>query len=211
MQYTLAGIRQRVLVDKLDDDEFDPDIVDNFINDTQRDIFNEAKLPFMERIFSGTIPSGSTMFKMPEDISQIQSQTIGGVPGFAGKYLPFRSFFTLYTDIENKPAGPISAWTLYAGNMVVSAPTDKEYVMNMFYIRKPKKLTLDGDIPDVPEEFSELLILGAFKRILERNEDYDLASAVASEYFRIFNLMVERYGERQTSSPIVMGRMNRGL
>ncbi len=31
MEYNLAGIRKRVLVDKLDDEEFDPEIVDNFI------------------------------------------------------------------------------------------------------------------------------------------------------------------------------------
>ena len=81
MEYNLAGLRNRVLVDRLDDDEFDPDVIDNFINDTQRDIFNQYELPFMEKIFSGSIPTGSTMFTLPEDLALIQSQVITGPDG----------------------------------------------------------------------------------------------------------------------------------
>lgn len=51
MDYNLVGLRQRVRIDKLDDEEFDSGVIDNFINDTQRDIFNEYELPFQEKIF----------------------------------------------------------------------------------------------------------------------------------------------------------------
>ena len=209
MEYNLAGIRQRVLIDKLDDDEFDPDIVDRFINDTQRSIFNQYELPFMEKIFQGTIPAGSTMFKMPADISQIQAQTIAGIPGFKDRYIPFREFFSRYGDIDNNPPSQIATWTLYGGNMVVNAPTDREYVMNMFYIKKPGTLALPGDVPEIPEEFGELLVLGAFRRIHERNEDYDLAREVDNQYYTLLNSMVERYANRQSGTPMVMGQLNR--
>ena len=78
MSYNLAGIRKRVLVDKLDDDEFDPEVVDNFINDTLRSIYNQFELPFQEKIFQGTIPAGSTMFRLPSDLAQLQGQSLGG-------------------------------------------------------------------------------------------------------------------------------------
>ena len=57
MDYTLQALIQRVRIDKLDDDEFDTGIITRFINDTQRDIFNNYELSFQEKIFAGTLPS----------------------------------------------------------------------------------------------------------------------------------------------------------
>ena len=209
MQYNLAGIRQRILVDKLDDDEFDPQIVDNFINDAQRDIFNQFELPFQEKIFQGTIPAGSTMFQLPNDLAQMQSQTIAGASGFDGRKVAWRDFFRAHPDVANATPGAPSQWTQYAGNILLSTPTDKDYTMTLFYIRKPKTLTQNSDVPEIPEEFSELLILGAFKRILERNEDFDLANEVEVDYQRILLQLVNRYGARDADGPIIMKNMQR--
>ena len=81
--------------------------------------------------------------------------------------------------------------------------------MTLFYIRKPKTLTQNSDVPEIPEEFSELLILGAFKRILERNEDFDLANEVEVDYQRILLQLVNRYGARDADGPIIMKNMQR--
>lgn len=208
MEYNLAGIRQRVLDDKLDDDEFDAGVVDNFINDTQRDIFNQFELPFMEKIFSGAIPAGSVMFKFPTDVAQIQSQVITGPDGTQRNlqpgYMNFRDFNAKFPTPANNQAGPIYNWTLYAGNMLTSAPTDQEYTMTLFYVRTPKTLKEDGDVPEIPEEFAELLVLGAFRRVQERNEDYDLAASTEAAYQKMLVQMVDRKGFRQ-QGPIIMG------
>lgn len=208
MEHNLAGIRQRVLIDKLDDEEFDPNVVDNFINDTQRDIFNQYELSFQEKIFSGTIPAGSTMFKFPTDVAQIQAQVVTGPDGsqtnLKNSYLNFRDFFTMYPTPQGNSVGSIGAWTLYANNMLTSNPTDKEYTMTMFYIKKPQTLVLGSDVPEVPEEFSELLVLGALERVQKRNEDYDLAAQTHAEYERILVQLVTRYGGRKADGPIIM-------
>lgn len=209
MDYTLAGLRRRVLVDKLDDDEFDPDVVDNFINDTLRDIYNQYELPFQEKIFQGSIPAGSTIFKLPQDVAIMQSQSMGGIRGWQDQQVDWRSFVRLYPDAVNqKPAAP-GHWALYGGNILLSAPTDKEYKLTIFYIKKPKTLSSDGDVPELPEEFSELLVLGAFRRILERNEDYDLAASVGSEYQSQLVSLVNRYGFRESDGPIIMKNRQR--
>jgi len=204
MEYNLAGLRKRVAVDKLDDEEFDPEIIDNFINDTQRDIFNQFELPFQEKIFQGAIPAGATMFQLPSDVALIQSQTLSGVYNFGERKTKWREFFRLHPDAINSPAGAPVRWTLYAGNVLLSAPTDKEYTMTIFYIRKPKTLTQNGDVPEIPEEFSELLVLGAYRRVLARNEDFDLAREVNAEYQAQLTLLVNRYGFRESNGPIKM-------
>ena len=213
MNYNLAGLRERILVDKLDDDEFDPQVVDNFINDTQRDIFNQFELPFMEKIFSGSVPTGSTMFTMPTDVAVVQSRVITAPDGtqtdMERGYLDFRTFNKLYPTPANNPAGPITHWTSYAGNILTSNPTDQDYTMTMFYIKKPTVLRQNADVPEIPEEFSELLILGAFYRVQKRNEDFDLARETEGEYQRQLLQLVDRYGLRTSGGPIKMKNQQR--
>lgn len=204
MDYNLVGLRQRVRIDKLDDEEFDPQVIDNFINDTQRDIFNQYELPFQEKIFQGTIPAGSTMFQSPKDLAQLQYETMAGVQGFSNTKMKWREFFNTYPDNANTVAGSPSAWTLYAGNIVFDKPTDIEYVFTLYYIRKPLVLTEDTSIPEIPEEFAELLVLGAYIRVLKRNEDFDQAAYVEVEYNRQLDLLVARYGFRESSGAIKM-------
>ena len=211
MDYNLAGLRQRVRIDKLDDEEFDTTVIDNFINDTQRDIFNQYELPFQEKIFQGTIPAGSTMFQLPDDLAQLQSQSMASVPGFSQTKLKWRDFFQLHPDNTNETAGAPSAWTLYAKNMIFNAPTDQDYVLAMYYIRKPQLLDQDTSVPEIPEEFAELLVLGAYIRVLKRNEDFDQADYVQTEYDRQLDLLVSRYGFREADGAIKMKSSQRAV
>jgi hypothetical protein len=209
MDYTLEGIRQRVLVDKLDDDEFDAGIVDRFINDTQRNIFNQYELTFQEKIFQGTVPSQTTMFKFPDDVAKLQALTITGPDGSQSDLMPmrmqFRDFVRQYPTPGNNQSGAVARWALYGGNMLLNAPLDQDYTMTIFYIKKPKTLVSPTDVPEIPEEFSELLLNGAFMRVQKRNEDYDLAAVTENEYNNDLNLLVARYGDRIADGPIIMG------
>ena len=208
MAYTLAGIRNRVMVDKLDDDEYDPRVIDNFINDAQRDIFTEYELPFMEKIYSGTVPSGVTMFSLPDDVSIVQSQVVTGPDGtqrsIGDRFINFRDFNGRYPTPSNNTPGAITYWSSYAGRMILSQPTDGDYTMDIFYIKKPTPLTTDNDVPEIPSEFEELLVLGAFMRVQKREGDDAEAQATEQEYNRKLIQLVNRYGFRSASGPIKM-------
>jgi hypothetical protein len=208
MEYNLAGIRQRVLVDKLDDDEFDTAIIDRFINDTQRDIFNQYELSFQEKIFAGTLPATSVMFALPDDLSQLQSAVIttpdNKITDIMSKYIDFRTFNRLFPKPSITDAGEVQFWSMYAGNMLLSRPTDIDYELTIFYTKKPTLLALDTDVPEIPEEFAELLVLGAYIRCLERNEDYDLAAYAKVEYNNMLDMLVAKYGFRKANGPIKM-------
>lgn len=96
MEYNLATLRRDLALDLLDDEEYDPAILDRAISRAQREIFNQFELSFMEKIFSGDIPEGSTMIKYPEDMSMTQSHTLTAPDG------------TLYQDW-----GPVAHAALY--------------------------------------------------------------------------------------------------
>jgi len=205
---TLASLRNRVIVDKLDDEEYDTEVVDNFINDTINDIFSEYELPFMEKIYSGVVPTGVTMFSMPTDVSVIQSQIITGPDGSQTNiekyFIPFREFNKRYQTPGDNAAGPITWWTSYNGKMILARPTDQDYTMDIFYIKSPTPLLGENDVPDIPDQFEELIVLGAYKRVLSREGDNDIAAIVENEYNRRALQMVNRYGYRFSNGPIRM-------
>lgn len=208
MEYNLAGIRQQILVDRLDDEEFSASVVDRFINHTLRDIFNQFELSFQEKIFAGVLPATSLIFALPDDLAQLQSATItspdANIVDIMNKYIDFRTFNKMFPKPSINEPGDIEAWTMYAGNILLSRPVDVDYELSMFYTKTPKKLELDTDVPEVPEEFSELIVLGAYIRCLKRNEDFDMAAYVETEYDKQLDLLVSKYGFRKANGPIKM-------
>lgn len=208
MSYTLAGIRNRILVDKLDDEDFDPAVLDNFINDAQRDIFSEYELPFTEKIFTGNLPQGAYMFQFPDDVSQLQSVIViddfGRTVDIKDKYVSFRQFNQLYASPSTANVGTVEAWTLYGGKMISSRPTESNYQMTIYYNKVPKTLVDDADIPEVPQEFEELLVLGAFYRVQYREGDSDEGLLTKSEFRQKMEQMANRYGFRMMSGPLRM-------
>lgn len=202
MAYDLVGIRNRVLDDKLDDTTFNPDIVDRFINDTQRSIFNQYELPFMEKTFAGTLPDGGYVFTFPSDYQLVQSLKIvdptSDKDDITQNYLRFKDFNVAYPIPTQNTEGKPSVWTLHGNRLYFSQPTDQVYTLELYYIKKPDTLTNDTDVPEIPYEFEELLVLGAYIRVLERNEDFDLASYYKNgDYATELDKIEARYGKRQ--------------
>lgn len=207
MDYTLQALIQRVRIDKLDDEEFDTGIITRFLNDTQRDIFNNFELSFQEKIFAGTLPSTSTMFQMPDDLALLQRAILSNgtnVQDITSKYMPWREFLSHYPDPSANTAGDVTNWTSYAGNIILNCPQEDEQTLTMYYIKKPAVMTLPTAVPEVPQEFEELLVLGAYIRCLKFNEDNDQANYHEGEYNKLLDLLVSRYGARVSPGSIKM-------
>lgn len=208
MAYTLSGIRNRILLDKLDDEDFDTGVIDNFINDALKDIFSEVTLPFTEKIFTGTLPSGAYIFEFPDDVSQLQSLILTDSENksidISNYYLDFRTFNSLYMAPVTNEAGTIREWTLYGNKMLTSRPTENNSVMTIYYNKVPKLLVEDDDIPELPAEFEEALLLGAFYRVQFREGDNEEGLLTKSEFRAKMEQMLVRYGNRITNGPVRM-------
>lgn len=207
MDYTLLGLTKRVQVDKLDDDEFDTGIIGRFLNDTQRDIFNNFELSFQEKIFAGTLPSQATMFNMPDDLALLQRAVLTNgtnVQDITDKYMPWREFVKHYPDPNANAAGDVTNWTSYACNIILNCPQEDEQTLTMYYIKKPTNMTAPTSVPEIPYEFEELLVVGAYIRCLKFNEDFDQANFMEGEYNKMLDLLVSRYGGRVSPGSIKM-------
>ena len=151
MAYTLSGIRNRIIDDKLDDPDFDTAIVDRFINDAQRSIFNTYELSFIEKVYAGLLPDGGYVFTFPDDyqITQILKITDpdSNIRDITDLYVPFRTFNKVYPTPLNNTEGAPAAWTLHGNKLYFDKPTDQSYTLEIYYLKKPDLLEDDGDVP----------------------------------------------------------------
>lgn len=213
MAYTLGTVRNRVVKDKLDDVSYDATVVNGFINDALRSIFNSFELPFMEKIFTGVLPVDEYIFEFPTDYQAVQSLVLQSPSGsnrdISDSYVDYRTFNERWSSPALTTAGSPTVWTVYGNRLIFNVKTDGTYTLSMYYLKKPATLSDDAQIPDLPEEFEEVLVLGAYYRVLQRNEDYDLAAAVKQEFDEELLKMARRLGPRQRSTPHIMGQPRR--
>ena len=211
MAYQLSTLVSRVQT-KLDDSSFDTATIIQFINDAQNELFNNSKLRFTETSTTYTLAQGvaeitngsglPTNFHMPIDLR------ISSPYNMAGKltYLPHDVFFELYPDETDDPNGIPSEWTEYGGSIYVSPkPNSGSIIVTLRYVKKPTELSADADVPTLPSEWSELLVLMAYCRCLDFNDEEDKAAYVRANQVEpmLFDLK-RRHGLRRIDGPIRM-------
>lgn len=220
MSYTLADIRVRVK-NKLDDTDFDSALTDTFINDTQREILNTYQLPFNEKTFSGTLSTGQYTYDLDATLTLFQrminirlTSPDTNEVDLSDNFVPYRLFRQKYPDPSSQDNHLPSDWTIYANKLIFSTPVDQNYTLDMDYVSGATTLTDDTDVPQIPEEFQETLVLGAYIRALEFNDDNDIADYNRNKrggYIDQINNIVNRYRPTQTAKTTTMRISRRGI
>lgn len=209
--YQLSTVRTR-LNQKLDDTAFDTATANQFINDAQREILNSRRWVFMEREGSVTTTSGSTsLTSVPTTMQAPISMRVYSPTGNA-IILPYVEYEDFDVELPNPTvAGSTapSAWYVFDLVPYVYPTANGTYTLKLKYIKKPTELSNDTDVPEIPEEFSELLVLAAYKRALEFNdEDLTKVSKIEMEIEKHMSKMDDRY-KRQKGTPHIMRQPNR--
>lgn len=178
MAYTLGQLVTDVR-NKLDDSSFDSTLIKEFINDTQRYIVNKHYFKFMEGTYSSTLTIDSHSYDLPEAIGTVEGFRITNPDGdetdLTGNFMTFQEFDHRYPDPAREDNGKPWRWTIREDNFLVFPKPDKAYTLDIRYIKDPTTLSDDSDVPDIPERFKELLVLGALSRAHKFNDNYDLA------------------------------------
>ena len=97
---------------------------------------------------------------------------------------------------------------MFAGNIHLWPRPDKAYALLLRYKKRPSELVNSTDVPLLPQEFRELLVIGAAFRIFEIKDDFVQASYLKSRYDELAMKLVQRYSRKQTGAPSIM-RINR--
>jgi len=80
--------------------------------------------------------------------------------------------------------------------------------LTLRYFKKPTPLSSDDDVPELPSNFEELLIVGAAYRVLQVKDNYDQAAILQNKYDEILQKLVMKYSQPQVGTPTRM-RINK--
>lgn len=215
MSYICGDIVTRVQ-QRVRDTGYSSTEIKGFLNDTQNDVFNEYRLPFMETTHDYTLTVGVADITNGSGLPTDYVQAIDLILTTTGHekklvYRDVREMDDLYPDYENSTAHTNSVpgeWYLYAQTLKVFPEPDLAYTATLRYYKKPTLLSSDSGIPSLPSEFEELLVVGAAYRVLQVKDNYDQAAILQNRYDELLQKLVVKYSQPQVGSPMVM-RINR--
>ena len=208
--YNLSGLISRVKT-RLNDAEYSDDTIKEFINDAYLDILGDAEYQFLERIVRQYADNSSFMMLPPnfQTVICLTAKINGNVTPL--HYIPKGEYFS--TDRESGVNN--YAYTSFANQILFSLPdisennTDDYYEMTLYYLARPCLLVNDTDVPVIPPEFSEVIVLGALARAERRRDNFDYAAVYENKCDDLITNMKLRYcprqlqGENRAKLPVV--------
>jgi uncharacterized protein YutD len=214
LSYILGDITTRVQ-QRVGDTGFSSTEIKGYINDAQRDVFNEFRLPFMEDTQNYTVTAGSSDITNGAGLPSNYVQAIDLILTSNGEmvipYKDFREIDNYYPDPNDTvvhTAGKPQYWYFYANTIRLFPVPDNAYTLTLRYFKAPIVLSATTDIPSIPPEFEEILVMGAAYRVLQVKENYDQAGILQNKYDEILKKLVMRYSQSQVGTPTIM-RTNR--
>lgn len=208
---TVTRVQQRVR-----DTGFSSTEIKSYLNDVQNDVFNEYRLPFMETSQDYTLTPNVSDITNGAGFPTNYVQAIDLLNTYSGResVIPFfdiRQVDAFYPDADDttiNPAGSPIKWYIYAETPRVYPKPDLAYTLTLRYYKKPTLMSGDGDVPELPSEFEELLIVGAAYRVLQVKDNYDQAAILQNKYDELLQKLVVKYSQPQVGTPTRM-RINR--
>ena len=190
--------------------------ITNYINDTQNDIFNEYRLPFMETTHDYTLTANVSDISNGSGLQANYVQALDFTLTTSGreKVIPFRDIRQIdnfYPDPDDTTAHPanVPQYIYYYAETLRTYPKpDIAYTGTLRYYKKPTILSADADIPEIPSEFEEILVEGAAYRVLQVKDNYDQAAIHQNKYDEILQKLVVKYSQSQIGTPTRI-RINR--
>lgn len=184
--------------------------IKGYLNDTQNDVFNEYRLPFMETTHDYTFTVGVSDITNGSGLPTDYVQAIDLFLTTTGqeRVVPFRDVRQIDTyhpdpaDTTLNPAGTPQSWYLYARTPRVFPTPDLAYTATLRYYKRPTLLSSDSDVPSLPSEFEELLVVGAAYRVLQAKDQYDQAGILQNKYDELLQKLVVKYSVPQVGTPM---------
>ena len=204
--------------DELQDEAFDDNRIIRYINQTYFELFGELPFSFFEKTYKyETIDHG--VLQVPNDFQTVIRLVIekGGMK-MPLTYLEPKEYFRAIEGMK------VYRYTIIGDEVHFFLPDDYQcdnndatpddfYTMKLYYLAKPVALANPTDVPLLPSEYGEILILGALVRAERRRGNYDFAQIFDNHKNELITNMSMRYGPRQLEGankirPAVRVRIN---
>ena len=217
--YNLGGLIARIKT-KLDDQEFPDETITQFLNDAYFDVLGDEEYQFLEQIYKAAT-QGSDILPLPSNFQSLFTLIAKGEQGLMPlEYMPKEDFFALAKDDSRKNY----KYTIFGNQLFYGLPNiendktptgdDKFYELSLYYLAKPRAMASETDKPLIPEEFGEILVLGALARCEQRRDNFDYAGIYEAKMDELVTNMKLRYCPRQLTNanraklPVIVRNLN---
>lgn len=215
MAYTLSDLVTRVQ-SRIKDTGFSSTQIKQFIDDTQNDVFNEYRLPFMQATQNYTLTSGVADLTDGDGLPANFVQAIDLVLTTSGleSRIPFVDVSEMdwnvpdATDTTTHPSNIPNRAYKYGETIYLYPVPNGAYTATLRYYKSPTELSEDADVPEIPQEFKELLVVGAAYRVFQVKDNYDKAAILENKYMELLQKLAVKYSQTQAGTPTLM-RINR--
>ena len=212
---TLAEIRAAVR-GKLDDTQYDADLIDEAANDFQNELFTNNRIRSMEANDTVTIASGETSIDFPVDFLTLLEMTLiyssTQYQNIKKHYVNYEQFMRSYANFAVASSMRPQTWTEFGEGARFSNPSDADYTFNIDYLRLPELMEADSDESEVRKVWKEMFTLGTLARVMEINEDYEEAAQERDKLDPLVTTFVAREGRGniKTGASIISPGRGRG-
>jgi hypothetical protein len=189
MDYTLENLIE-ILRKRLQDEEFDSNLLTIFLNESMNEILGEDKYPFMQRIDKYTAEDHGDI-SLPPDYAGtffIYAKQ-GKEPRQEVEYIEPELFFE---DTKKHTF----TYTVFANTMFYRLREDPEEIgfdVTHLYLTNPRPLVNPTDRPPIPPQYMEALILGAMARAEQIRDNFDFAQIYENKQDQILTNLKVRY------------------
>lgn len=202
--YNLSGLINRIKV-RLDDEEYPDTTITQFLNDALFGALGEAHYQFLEKIYTATTQESGTL-PLPRDFQTTITMTAKIDKNvFPFEYMDYKDFL----NMDKKDGRKNYRFTVFGGKVFYNVPDvvnetgedgdEKFYVIELYYLAKPLPLVNPNDVPIIPYEFGEALVMGALARAERLRDNFDYAAIYDNKYDELITNMKLRYCPRQAS------------
>lgn len=208
MAYQLSNLITKVQ-QRIRDTGYSSSEITNYINDTQNDIFNEYQLPFMQATQTYTLTAGTSDITNGSGLPTNYVQAIDLIVTTDGleQVVPYKEVSNLdeaFPDADGQANNYPQFWYYYADTIKLYPPPAGAYDVTLRYYKKPTELSADSDVPEIPSEFGEILVVGAASRVLQVKGNYDQAAILQNKYDEILQKLAVKAVTIQTGTPSIM-------
>lgn len=210
----LQNIRQLVR-QKLDDMQFDATKIDSAINWFIFELLNNNRISFMEDSTNIPFAQDNTEVALPADY-QVGTNII--VTGTSSEpyniwknRVEYVDFMSRYPGFSTADQARIHHWTYYGKKIRFANPALESGNLFIDFVKRPVAVTDGNGTLVIPDNYEEMVVIGATARVMEMNEDYAEAAQERQNNEPLVTAFIrnEARGQQQ-AGPLVIRTNRRG-
>tara|TARA_R110000782_G_scaffold121417_1_gene212478 strand:- start:655 stop:1317 length:663 start_codon:yes stop_codon:yes gene_type:complete len=205
MAYDLNDIRTRVRA-KIKDSSYSASNIDGFIDDAQMEIADLYPWQFFQKAVTGTLTVGDYTYELQDDHQTterliILHPTDNSYRNITNNFLPADEFYIRFPAPDTQTNGQPLFWTEFGDQRYFNCPAGLEYRLRTYYRKIPTELSTDAQVPELPRNFREALVLGAAYRCEEERDNYDIAAVLQNRFNDKVSDLMTRLANTTTAGP----------